>query len=83
MGIAPLAQAKSQISENLEPGTLASTTQDESRSPGTKSENEADELVEKDMRMRFKRMCENYFEDVAKILLIAHKVGFIFCTTVH
>ena len=32
----------------MEPGTLASATQDESRLSATKFENEADELVEKD-----------------------------------
>lgn len=64
----------------MEPGTLASATEDESRNSATKFENEADELVEKDIRVRFKRMCEGYFESVSKKLLIEHKVGLNFCT---
>ena len=36
--------------------------------------NEAEELVEKDIRDRFKRMCEGYFETVCKKLVIEHNV---------
>lgn len=32
-------------------------------------------LVEQEIRDRFKRMCENYFENVSKKLLIEHKVA--------
>jgi regulator of nonsense transcripts 2 len=35
---------------------------------------ERDELVEKDIRDRFKKMCEGYFENVAKKLVLEHKV---------
>jgi regulator of nonsense transcripts 2 len=35
---------------------------------------EEDELVEQDVRDRFKRMCEGYFDNVAKKLVIEHKV---------
>ena len=35
---------------------------------------EADELVEKDIRARFKRMCEGYYESVTKKLVKEHKV---------
>jgi regulator of nonsense transcripts 2 len=43
-------------------------------------EAEENELVEKDIRDRFKKMCEGYFENVAKKLIIEHKVcGNILC----
>lgn len=35
---------------------------------------EEDELVEKDIRDRFKKMCEGYFENVSKKLVIEHNV---------
>jgi regulator of nonsense transcripts 2 len=35
---------------------------------------EGDELVEKDIHNRFKKMCEGYFENVAKKLILKHKV---------
>ena len=35
---------------------------------------EEDELVEKEIRDRFKRMCEGYFENVAKKLVNEHTV---------
>ncbi|KAF8638034.1 hypothetical protein AX16_010666 [Volvariella volvacea WC 439] len=34
---------------------------------------DADELIERDIRDRFKRMCEGYFDNVSKKLLIEHK----------
>ena len=34
-------------------------------------------LVEQDIRDRFKRMCENYFDNVSKKLVIEHKVYFV------
>ena len=36
--------------------------------------NEDEELIEKDIRDRFKRMCEGYFENVSKILVKDHVV---------
>lgn len=36
--------------------------------------NEEEELVEQDVRDRFKKMCEGYFDNVAKKLVIEHKV---------
>jgi len=36
---------------------------------------EEEELVEQDLRERFKRMCEGYFDNVCKKLVIEHKVG--------
>ena len=36
---------------------------------------EKNELVEKDICDRFKKMCEGYFENVAKKLVLEHKVS--------
>jgi len=36
---------------------------------------ETEELVEKDIRDRFKKMCEGYFQNVSKKLVIEHNVG--------
>ena len=36
--------------------------------------NEDEELIEKDIRDRFKKMCEGYFENVSKILVKDHMV---------
>ena len=35
---------------------------------------ETEEFVEKDIRDRFKRMCEGYFQNVSKKLVIEHNV---------
>ena len=43
--------------------------------PPLGAETEEDELVEKDIRDRFKKMCEGYFESVAKKLVLEHKVS--------
>jgi len=43
--------------------------------------NEEESLVEPDIRDRFKRMCEGYFDSVSKKLVIEHKVGCT-CTSV-
>ncbi|PVF99373.1 ARM repeat-containing protein [Serendipita vermifera] len=39
----------------------------------TGSDNEPEELIDKEIRDRFKRMCEGYYENVAKILVKEHK----------
>lgn len=39
--------------------------------------NEDEELIEKEIRDRFKKMCEGYFENVSKILVKDHMVGII------
>lgn len=36
---------------------------------------ESDELVEKEIRDRFKKMCEGYFESVSKKLVMEHNVS--------
>jgi regulator of nonsense transcripts 2 len=57
----------------VEPGTLSA---DVAATNGAFPElfNETDELVEKETRDRFKKMCEGYFENVSKKLVIEHKV---------
>jgi len=43
--------------------------------PSLSAEAEGEGLVEKDIRDRFKKMCEGYFENVAKKLVLEHKVS--------
>ncbi|KAI0930686.1 hypothetical protein AcV5_007335 [Taiwanofungus camphoratus] len=74
LGIVPPAPSK-QISSASEPGTLSSTTT--SQASGSPHEvfpplAKEEELVEKEIRERFKKMCEGYFENVAKKLVIEH-----------
>ncbi|KAL4242698.1 Nonsense-mediated mRNA decay protein Nmd2/UPF2 [Abortiporus biennis] len=72
LGITPPSASK-QISANAEPGTLSEETSskeaDGSFPPLAKEE---DELVEKDIRDRFKKMCEGYFDSVSKKLVKEH-----------
>ncbi|KAF4621286.1 hypothetical protein D9613_000759 [Agrocybe pediades] len=73
LGITPSAPAK-QISSEAEPGTLSNQVQEETEEhhyPAILKEE--DELVEQDIRDRFKRMCEGYFDNVCKKLVIEHK----------
>jgi regulator of nonsense transcripts 2 len=44
---------------------------------------ETEEFVEKDIRDRFKRMCEGYFQNVSKKLVIEHNVCGIGETPAH
>ncbi|KAH9929303.1 ARM repeat-containing protein, partial [Amylocystis lapponica] len=75
LGIVPPASSK-QISSSSEPGTLSSATtteaHEEKNGAFPQLTSEEDELVEKDIRDRFKRMCEGYFDNVAKKLVIEH-----------
>ena len=64
--------SKQQASADAAPGDLSSTTQASADFPTLARD--ADELVEQDIRDRFRRMCEGYFESVSKKLLIEHKV---------
>ncbi|KAI0057973.1 ARM repeat-containing protein [Artomyces pyxidatus] len=71
LGLTPPAASK-QISASSEPGTLSSqTTEHENAFPTLGTEEE--ELVEKDIQDRFKKMCEGYFDSVAKKLVMEHK----------
>lgn len=76
LGIAP-PTAKQQISDNVEPGNLAPVTQQQSSATSDNFPElgrEEDELVEKEIRTRFKKMCEGYFDSVSKKLVMEHKV---------
>jgi hypothetical protein len=76
LGIVPPTAAK-QISALAEPGKLSSTQSTESGAfPSLAKED--DELVEQEIRDRFKRMCEGYFENVCKKLIIEHTVNLFF-----
>ncbi|KAJ6625539.1 armadillo-type protein [Mycena sp. CBHHK59/15] len=72
LGIVPPAVAK-QISVLSEPGKLSSS---QAMEPGGGAfpslVKEEDELVEQEIRDRFKRMCEGYFENVCKKLIMEH-----------
>ncbi|KIJ40979.1 hypothetical protein M422DRAFT_209705 [Sphaerobolus stellatus SS14] len=69
MGLTP--PASKQISAASEPGTVSAATENENKGQA-QTVDEARELVEKDIRDRFKRMCEGYFESVSKKLLVEH-----------
>jgi hypothetical protein len=70
MGLTP--PAAKQIPATSEPGTLSSSVEDPAHAQKI---NEDQELVEKDIRDRFKRMCEGYFDNVSRKLLVEHNVG--------
>jgi regulator of nonsense transcripts 2 len=77
LGLTPPALAK-QVGTDVEAGNLASTVAQDSANGaqnGATIVNEQDELIEKDVRDKFKRMCEVYYESVAKKLAKEHKVG--------
>ncbi|TBU55635.1 transcription factor [Dichomitus squalens] len=73
LGIVP-PQASKQISASSEPGTLSEAASEEAQTNGSSPTliNESEELVEKEIRDRFKKMCEGYFDNVAKKLVIEH-----------
>ncbi|KAG7440017.1 ARM repeat-containing protein [Guyanagaster necrorhizus] len=61
-----------QVSANSEPGMLSATQAlDSIAFPSLVDDNGS--LIEQDIRDRFKRMCEGYFESVSKKLVIEHK----------
>ncbi|PCH43529.1 ARM repeat-containing protein [Wolfiporia cocos MD-104 SS10] len=75
LGITP-PQTNKQISCVSEPGTLSANTtneaSDQTNGAFPQLVKEEDELVEKEIRDRFKKMCEGYFENVAKKLVHEH-----------
>ncbi|QRV94265.1 eukaryotic translation initiation factor 4G [Ceratobasidium sp. AG-Ba] len=74
LGIAPLSSNK-QIDSDVQAGDLASAVARDAQNGhtnGAAALNEGDELVEKDVRDKFKRMCEGYYDNVAKKLLKEH-----------
>ena len=66
----PPASAKQQVQEGASAGTLAS----QAYKGVAEILSEAGELVEREIRARFKRMCEGYYENVSKKLIKEHKV---------
>ncbi len=77
LGIVPPAASK-QISASAEPGTLSDAASEEaSQTNGAFPVlvKEEEELVEKEIRDRFRKMCEGYFDQVAKKLVIEHNVS--------
>ncbi|KAJ3515037.1 hypothetical protein NMY22_g14554 [Coprinellus aureogranulatus] len=72
LGIVPPASSK-QLSASSEPGTLSDSVANGDTSRGVQDFEEGLELVEKDIRERFRRMCEGYFESVSRKLVIEHK----------
>ncbi|KAK7005600.1 nonsense-mediated mRNA decay factor [Favolaschia claudopus] len=70
LGIVPPVPSK-QIPMLSEPGTASAAQSSETESFPVLSQEE-DELVEQEIRDRFKRMCEGYFENVCKKLIIEH-----------
>jgi regulator of nonsense transcripts 2 len=67
----------SQIPSIAEPGSLsrAQSQRENEIAQFPQLNREEEELVEQDLRERFKRMCEGYFDNVCKKLVIEHKVG--------
>ena len=83
LGIIPPASSK-QISSQSEPGTLSASqeqTNENAHFPALIKEE--DELIEQEIRDRFRRMCEGYYENVCKKLLIEHKVRILFLSSNH
>ncbi|KAG6916674.1 hypothetical protein DXG01_005898 [Tephrocybe rancida] len=68
LGITPPANIKQASSD---PDSLASSMENTGVYPPLTLE--VDELVEQDIRDRFKRMCEGYYDSVCKKLVIEHK----------
>lgn len=62
-----------QISEGAEPGTVSDATAANGTSTASPPIREEDELIEKEVREKFKRTCEVYYENVSKKLVIEHK----------
>jgi regulator of nonsense transcripts 2 len=79
LGIA--SPSSKQIPASSEPGTMANaTTRGEENASDTSptSAKEDEDLVEQDIRDRFKKMCEGYFDSVSKKLVMEHKVSVFF-----
>ncbi|KAE9411364.1 ARM repeat-containing protein [Gymnopus androsaceus JB14] len=70
LGLLPSSTSK-QISAESEPGSL-SASESALSADAPSIADETDQLVEKDIRDRFKRMCEGYFDNVCKKLVIEH-----------
>ncbi|KAF8609017.1 transcription factor [Ceratobasidium sp. AG-I] len=75
LGITPLSSSTKQVDAEVQAGDLASTVAQDATN-GTQNGaavfDEKEELIEKDIRDKFKRMCEGYYDNVAKKLLKEH-----------
>lgn len=73
-----MSSSSKQVANDVQAGDLASAVAQDAAngvSNGAAVSNEKEELVEKDIRDKFKRMCEGYYENVAKKLLKEHNVS--------
>ncbi|KAF8322150.1 transcription factor [Clavulina sp. PMI_390] len=68
LGLTP-SNATDQLPASTEPGELSAATQNHH---AAKSVKEEEELVEKDIREKFKRMCDGYFETISRQLVKEH-----------
>ena len=72
LGLMPLSSKHTQEQSAMLNG-VAHEASNNGNFPSLAKEEES--LVEQDIRDRFKRMCEGYFENVSKKLVIEHKVS--------
>ncbi|VDC06351.1 unnamed protein product [Peniophora sp. CBMAI 1063] len=72
LGLNPPASTNKQVSADVQPGALSAEAASDFPELGGAAKEE-EELVEKEIRERFKKMCEGYFDNVAKKLVIEHK----------
>ncbi|KAJ7587199.1 ARM repeat-containing protein [Mycena floridula] len=71
LGLLPPSASSKQVASS-EPGTVCAQAEEATGEfPPISKEDE--ELVEQDIRDRFKRMCEGYFDNVSKKLVIEHR----------
>ena len=78
LGLASPQHAKQQVSSSTETGSLSKTVQNDALMEGVHHDpREEDEIVEKEIRDRFKRMCEGYFDSISKKLVKEHLVRFL------
>ncbi|KAH8074200.1 ARM repeat-containing protein [Cristinia sonorae] len=71
LGISSPSNTK-QVSSATEVGTLSEETTKVANGAFPALSKEEDELVEKEIRDRFRKMCEGYFDSVSKKLVIEH-----------
>lgn len=77
LGLQPPLASKHQVSTKTDGSTLSEAMQSEVEGGAERSQVqsvESDDLVEKEIRDRFKRMCEGYFETISKKLVKEHLV---------
>ena len=86
LGITPLSSSTKQINADVQAGDLASAVAQDAANGvqnGAAVFDEKEELVEKDIRDKFKRMCEGYYDNVAKKLLKEHNVSDLIIDATH